>query len=98
MKIPPHVYEIISWLGLSNVTSDWSQDCLNVVFYLSGGEGLAHGADGLSVLIGLLLHLQQLRSLDQRLQGLLGSACHQTFVPEPLLQLAHIVPTHTHTR
>lgn len=64
--------------------------------YLSSGEGLAHGADGLCVLVSLFLHLQKLSGLDQRLQSLLGSACHQTFVSEPLLQLAHIVPVHTH--
>lgn len=68
--------------------------------YLSGGEGLAHGADGLGVLVCLFLHLQQLSGLDQRLQGLLGATSHQTFVSEPLLQLAHIVPAnkHTHTK
>lgn len=64
--------------------------------YLSSGEGLAHGADGLGVLVSLLLHLQQLGGLDQRLQSLLGAASHQTFVSEPLLQLAHIVPANTH--
>lgn len=65
--------------------------------YLSSGEGLAHGADGLGILVCLLLHLQQLCSLDQRLQGLLGSTDHQTFVSEPLLQLAHVVPVNTRT-
>lgn len=59
---------------------------------LSGGEGQAHGADGLGVLVRLLLHLQQLRRLDERLQSLLGAARHQAFVPEPLLQLADVVP------
>lgn len=59
---------------------------------LSGGEGQAHGADGLGVLVRLLLHLQQLRRLDERLQSLLGAAHHQAFVPEPLLQLADVVP------
>lgn len=62
--------------------------------YLSSCEGLAHGADGLSILVRLFLHLQQLRGLDQRLQGLLGSTVHQAFVSEPLLQLAHVVPVH----
>lgn len=68
----------------------------NRTVYLSGGESLAHGADGFSVLVSLFLHLQQLSGLDQRLQSLLGSTRHQTFVSEPLLQLAHIVPAHKH--
>lgn len=65
--------------------------------HLSGGEGQAHGADGLRVLVRLLLHLQQLRRLYQRLQSLFGAARHQAFVPEPLLQLADVVPA-TETR
>lgn len=41
---------------------------------------MAHGADGLGVFVRLLLHLQQLGGLDQRLQGLFGSTVHQPFV------------------
>lgn len=64
--------------------------------YLSSGESVTHGAYGLSILVSFLLHLQQLSGLDQRLQSLLSSTRHQTFVSEPLLQLAHIVPEHKH--
>lgn len=70
--------------------------CNDRIFYLSSGESVAHGADGLCILVSLLLHLQQLSGLDQRLQRLFGSAVHQTFVSEPLLQLTHVVPANTH--
>ncbi len=70
---------------------DWSEEVQDL-HNLSSSEDLAHGADGLCVLISLFLHLQQLSGLNQWLQSLLGPTCHWTFVSEPLLPLAHIIP------
>jgi hypothetical protein len=60
--------------------------------YLGGGEGVAHGADGLGVLVRLLLDLQQLGGLDDGLQRGRRLALLQVVGPQPLLHLADVVP------
>ena len=59
---------------------------------LSCGEGSAHGANNLGIRLSFLLDLQKLRSLDERLQSLLGAAVCQVPLHQPLLQLPDIVP------
>lgn len=60
--------------------------------YLLWGQHGAQAADGPCVLLCRLLHLQQLCSLDQRLQHLTGTALLQPLRPQPLLHLADVVP------
>lgn len=66
-------------------------ECGNVT-HLRRVEGGAQRANCLSVGVGLLVDLQQLSSLSQRLQGFLGAAVSQLPVGQPLLQLPHVVP------
>lgn len=62
------------------------------VTHLCRVEGGAQRANGLSVGLRLLVDLQQLGGLSQRLQGFLGAAVGQLPVRQPLLQLPHVVP------
>lgn len=62
------------------------------VAYLRRVKGRAQRADSLGVSLGLLIDLQQLSGLSQRLQGFLGAAVGQLSVRQPLLQLPHVVP------
>lgn len=59
---------------------------------LCKSESRAHAADGLSVCVSLLLDLQKLSSLDQRLQSFLGTAVCQLPLCQPLFQLPDSVP------
>lgn len=63
--------------------------------YLLRGQHGAEAADGPGVLLRRLLHLQQLCSLHQWLQHLAGPAVLQPLRPQPLLQLADVVPAET---
>lgn len=63
--------------------------------YLLRGQHRAQAADSPSILLRRLLHLQQLGSLHQRLQHLAGPAVLQPLRPQPLLQLADVVPAVT---
>lgn len=63
--------------------------------YLLRGQHGAEAADGPGILLRRLLHLQQLGSLHQWLQHLAGSAVLQPLRPQPLLQLADVVPAVT---
>lgn len=65
---------------------------------LSRVEGGAQSANCLSVSLGLLVDLQQLSGLSQRLQGFLGAAVRQLPVRQPLLQLPHVVPEDQDTK
>lgn len=56
------------------------------------GEGSAHVADSLGVGLSLLLDLQKLCGLYERLQSLFGTAVCQLSLRQPLLQLPNIVP------
>lgn len=56
------------------------------------GEGRAERADGLSILRRLLLDLQQLSRLDDRLQRCSSFTLEKVVGSEPLLQLTRIVP------
>lgn len=44
--------------------------------YLGSGQSIAHGADGFSIIIGFLFHLQKLSSLNERFQSLFGPTVH----------------------
>ena len=59
---------------------------------LCRGEGGAHAADSLGICLRLLLDLQKLCSLHQRLQSLPGTTVCQLPLRQPLLQLHNIVP------
>lgn len=61
---------------------------------LLGGEGAAERADGLGVLRGLLLDLQQLSGLDDGLQSGCSFALVQVVCSQPLLHLTGVVPEH----
>lgn len=65
----------------------WSADLLS-------GEAAAQGADGLSVLARLLLHLQQLSSLDDGLQSGCSITLIQVVCSQPFLHLSDVVPKH----
>lgn len=60
--------------------------------HLLGRQHRAQTAESSSILLRHLLHLQQLGSLDQGLQHLTGPALLQPLCPQPLLQLADVVP------
>lgn len=60
--------------------------------YLLGRQHRAQAAKSSSILLCHLLHLQQLGSLDQGFQHLTGPTLLQPLCPQPLLQLADVVP------
>lgn len=65
----------------------WSADLLS-------GKAVAQGADSLSVLARLLLHLQQLSSLDDGLQSGCSVTLIQVVCSQPFLHLSDVVPKH----
>lgn len=62
---------------------------------LLSGEAAAKWADGFSVLTRLLLHLQQLSSLDDGLQSVCSITLIQVVCSQPLLHLSGVVPERT---
>lgn len=60
--------------------------------YLLQAEGGTERANGLCILGGLLLHLQQLGGLDNRFYGGYGSTLVQILSSQPFLQLTDVVP------
>lgn len=59
--------------------------------HLLAGQGSAGLKEGLCICLCLFPRLQQLNSLDQRLQCGHSATCLQTAATQPLLQQAHIV-------
>lgn len=76
----------------NNCVCTFFKTSVHAILDLCCVEGGTQSANSLCVCLCLLVDLQQLSGLSQRLQHLLGAAVGQLPVCQPLLQLPHVVP------